>query len=277
MPEININNYARLIAQKLDSQDSNAGDNKIEASIWNKFVADKGGKTINNNITLDNAVKSISSYLANNAKSLGKSVEALAQEWLGGKPALNADNLAASLAENNQKDVKLETDPDKIKEKHEKAMAELKAKYNKTLEIAQKEKASNGLTYEKATDIMAEIRRKLNDISFVFIAKDENDRGSWHRNTDEEFITLLEQICNTQKEYSEQLKQLLQEFKNAYAAKKELEEKYPDLKNLSALKARIANSEYFFNIFEDAADKIREHHIDIAENKKDTQETQDNS
>ena len=277
MTEINVNNYAKLIAQKLDSQDSKAGDNKIEASIWNKFVADKGGNTIKHSITLDNAIKSISSYLVNNAKALGKSVEALAQEWLGGKAVLHADNLADSLVENNQESVKLETDPEKIKAQRDKHMAELKAKYNKTLEIAQNEKASNGLTYEKATDIIANIRKNLNGLSYVFVAENENDRGSWHWNTDEEFMALLERFCNTQKQYKELLKQMLQDFKNAYAAKKELEEKYPDLKHLSEMESRISQDEYYFNLFDDIVEQIKEIDASIAgtDIKKETQETKD--
>ena len=78
-----INNIASQIFSKLDSQDSKGSDNKIEASIWNKFVSDKGGKEISNYIKKENAVKSIISYLTNMSKKLGCTVEELANRWLG--------------------------------------------------------------------------------------------------------------------------------------------------------------------------------------------------
>ena len=50
---------AGTIAMALDAKDGKS-DGKISASIWNEFVADKGGKTIQYSINMDNAIKSIS-------------------------------------------------------------------------------------------------------------------------------------------------------------------------------------------------------------------------
>jgi hypothetical protein len=77
----NIRTMATDIARQLDNQDSNKGDGKIEASIWNEFVADKGGRQIRNSITLGNAIKSITTYIARNATKTGESFGDIADKW----------------------------------------------------------------------------------------------------------------------------------------------------------------------------------------------------
>lgn len=57
----NLTNRATVIAKELDKKDGNT-DNKISASIWNSYVADKGGNTIKHSISLENAIKSITVY-----------------------------------------------------------------------------------------------------------------------------------------------------------------------------------------------------------------------
>ena len=228
MPEININIYARLIAQKLDSQDSNAGDNKIEASIWNKFVADKGGKTINNNITMENAVKSITAYLINNAKSLGKSLDALASEWLGRPVAALEENVAGA-----DNEVKLD-DPELAKKVKEEQAA-LEAKYNKLENIAKNEKAENGMTYQEANAVISNIRRHMPGIDRIFVVDKESEPGHWKVRTDEEFIAELEKACKD----DPGLVKVLENYKKAYAAKKELETKHPELKNMNDIATKV--------------------------------------
>jgi len=71
---------SKNIAGILDGNDGKK-DSKIDASVWNEFVKDKGGKTIKNSITLENAQKSISAYLNRMSKQTGKSKEELAAEW----------------------------------------------------------------------------------------------------------------------------------------------------------------------------------------------------
>ena len=72
---------AGTIAMALDAKDGKS-DGKISASIWNEFVADKGGKIIQHSINMDNAIKSISTYLARNAESMKENVNNLASNWL---------------------------------------------------------------------------------------------------------------------------------------------------------------------------------------------------
>ena len=69
------------IAKELDKKDGKE-DGKISASIWNEFVADKGGKTIQYSITLENATKSISTYLHRNNNANGESKNNILSEWL---------------------------------------------------------------------------------------------------------------------------------------------------------------------------------------------------
>ena len=73
---------AYQIAAKLDAQDGNT-NGEISASIWNKFVEDKGGKQIKESISLKSAMNSITTYLVRQAKSAGQTVDTLAQDWLG--------------------------------------------------------------------------------------------------------------------------------------------------------------------------------------------------
>lgn len=79
-PKIN-STQAGQIAKQLDKKDGKE-DGKIAASIWNEFVADKGGKQIKYSITLENAMKSISTYLHKNANKAGQTVKDLADSWL---------------------------------------------------------------------------------------------------------------------------------------------------------------------------------------------------
>lgn len=77
----NLRSMATDIAKQLDQKDNNKGDGKIEASIWNEFVADKDGRQIKNSITLENAIKSITTYLARNAAKTGEAFGDIADKW----------------------------------------------------------------------------------------------------------------------------------------------------------------------------------------------------
>ena len=76
---------AGLLAQKLDAADGTK-DGKIEASIWNEFVKDKGGKEVNEFINVGDAMNSITKYAIRNAKTLDKDIEVLAKEWTEAAP-----------------------------------------------------------------------------------------------------------------------------------------------------------------------------------------------
>ncbi len=73
---------AGQIVQQLNKKDSK-DDEKIEASIWNKFVGELGaGKTIQKSISLDDAVNSVTTYLVRLARQSKVSVDELAAKWL---------------------------------------------------------------------------------------------------------------------------------------------------------------------------------------------------
>lgn len=71
---------AGLMAQKLDAADGTK-DGKINASIWNEFVKDKGGKEVREFINVEAAMNSITTYVVRESKKAAKSVESLAKEW----------------------------------------------------------------------------------------------------------------------------------------------------------------------------------------------------
>lgn len=82
MTKINFKpNAASVLAQNLDVKDGKK-DGKISASVWNDFVKDKGGKTIKYSISVENAEKSISTYLSRNSKEAGKAKDTLGFEWM---------------------------------------------------------------------------------------------------------------------------------------------------------------------------------------------------
>ena len=73
---------AGQIAQKLDAQDGKI-DGKIKASIWNDFAKSVGGKEIKNEISIENAIGSITLYAQREAaKSVeGQSATQVAKNW----------------------------------------------------------------------------------------------------------------------------------------------------------------------------------------------------
>ena len=73
---------AGQIVQQLDNKDNNK-DNKIEASIWNKFVQElEIGSSITKSISLNDAVNSVTTYLVRLARQSKGSVDELAKKWL---------------------------------------------------------------------------------------------------------------------------------------------------------------------------------------------------
>ena len=73
---------AGQIVQQLN-KNNNKDDEKIEASIWNKFVQELGtGSSINESISLKDAVNSVTTYLVRLARQSKESVDELAKKWL---------------------------------------------------------------------------------------------------------------------------------------------------------------------------------------------------
>ena len=95
---------AYQIALKLDKMDEGGKDSKINKSIWDKFAQEYNGKEINESMTLDQATKSITTYLIRKASELGTTAEKLAQEWLGKDSNEQSENIVNNRAfeiENN--------------------------------------------------------------------------------------------------------------------------------------------------------------------------------
>lgn len=80
---------AGQIAQRLDAKDGSK-DGKIEASIWNDFVKDKGGKEVKEFINVVDAMNSITTYAVRNAKNAAKGIDDLAMDWLGKEPPVES-------------------------------------------------------------------------------------------------------------------------------------------------------------------------------------------
>ena len=83
MTEINPilkNTSAYKIAENLDKQDGTA-DGKISGSVWNEFVKDKGGKEVKEFISIEDAMKSITTYAIRGAKAAKTSANELGEKW----------------------------------------------------------------------------------------------------------------------------------------------------------------------------------------------------
>ena len=97
---------AGKLAQQLDAADGET-DGKISESIWNEFVKDKGGKTVDEFISTEDAMNSITTYVIKEAKNKNKNATELAQEWTNAAPASNnsseGSNGAAKTAASKKK------------------------------------------------------------------------------------------------------------------------------------------------------------------------------
>lgn len=96
---------AKRIAVILDEKDTKGKDGKIEASIWNSFVSDKGGKKIREYISINAAIKSLTTYLCRQAKAKGVLIKKLGQDWID-LAGLSADNKTAEKKKSGAKDSK---------------------------------------------------------------------------------------------------------------------------------------------------------------------------
>ena len=74
---------AGLMAKELDAKDGDKSQGYIDASVWNEFVKKIGvGKEIKTKISIENAMKSITTYCVREAAKLeGKTGTDIAREW----------------------------------------------------------------------------------------------------------------------------------------------------------------------------------------------------
>lgn len=105
---------AGMIAQKLDAKDGTK-DGKIEASIWKDFIKEigTGNDNVDEFITVENAMKSITKYVIGAAKKTNKNVETLANEWLNNVGSSNGTNGADAADGADKSEAASATDGDK--------------------------------------------------------------------------------------------------------------------------------------------------------------------
>ena len=72
---------AKGIANKLDQTDETGKDGYIIANVWNDFVSDKNGKQIKTAIGINNAIKSISTYLYREALKTNEEITNIGDKW----------------------------------------------------------------------------------------------------------------------------------------------------------------------------------------------------
>lgn len=137
------------IFAKLDAMDGGGADGKIEASIWNTFADVAGGKHIKNFINKDNAIKSISAYIARASEDVKNKISDFVKNS-------NIDNTKAT-GNSSTTNTTSKTDEDstisRMIEERETAIKQAKEEQPK-LEEKIRVKASNGMSYKEAQGIM---------------------------------------------------------------------------------------------------------------------------
>lgn len=160
---------AGTIAMALDAKDGKS-DGKISASIWNEFVADKGGKTIQNSINMDNAIKSISTYLARNAESMKENVNNLASNWLAKVVVPKENENEAVVAETTKEEVEEIEDTEVWADAEVTEDAERLTRLNNTVKKA-KAYAQSRRNGNEGITISANVSR---DVVYVDMGQDGN-------------------------------------------------------------------------------------------------------
>ena len=199
--EINPNLNAEAIFAKLDSYDKKGSDGKIEACIWNKFAKVAGGKEIKNEINKENAIKSISTYIARASDEVKKQIAV----FLSFQGML--DDHMKEIYTEEQREYALMTDD------------ELEAK---RLELAEEvffTKASNGMGYALAKEKLSELW-----VSIVGMGPNSLEAMFVH-DLDAKKLNYLESAIR------KYCPQFLNEFLQAKDAVEELESKNPGIKD----------------------------------------------
>lgn len=183
-----VNMSPEVIFAKLDSLDNKGADEKIEASIWNKFADIAGGKHIKNEINKSDALKSISSYLAKATDEIKQNIKAFI--W--------TESLIT------------ETMTPEQKELHNMSDKDLKNKYEELSQQFIKTKSSAGMSYKEARFKLGELWSRVARASITPLASDSK--------LDEKQLQYLEKGIKTYfPEYIEDFyaaKETIEEFEN---------------------------------------------------------------
>ena len=203
---------AGQIAQKLDAADGTK-DGKINASIWNEFVEDKGGKKIKESIDVVSAMNSITTYVVREAKKAGKNVEVLAQEWAGGikspEGAAAASGSEAVEGEGNKANPAGSGETGTVNSPVKKKEEQIQADYNnvkvtvpkKEVESkspANKEEVDNIVNaMNEAEEVANKILEAYSKIKFPFLPRDvDNMENALKLINKDNVIYVLEKIPN---------------------------------------------------------------------------------
>ena len=156
---------AGQIAQKLDAADGTK-DGKIEKSIWDAFAKEHGGKTIKESIDVESAMNSITTYVVKCAKSAGKGINDLAQEWLNkdyapatesGTGAAEGEDGAAAAAEEEKAPAAEETTPENTTNSVQKDFDSVK------VNISRKQLPEITKAQQEAQAIVADLKKMYNE------------------------------------------------------------------------------------------------------------------
>lgn len=127
---VNSNTLAKQLAHALDAMDKKGIDGKIEASVWNNFVYDKGGKKIEKYITVNSAIKSLVVYLCRQAQAKNKLIKNLGMEWINSLNHISDNSVVQNVKKNTSDVKKVDTSYSKM----ERNLALQKAKNDSRLE-----------------------------------------------------------------------------------------------------------------------------------------------
>lgn len=137
------------IFAKLDAMDSRGTDGKIEASIWNSFADVAGGKHIKNFINKDNALKSISAYIARASEDVKNKIS----DFVKNSNASSTNNTSATDSSSTANTTGETVEESDIIKKWKAGIKQAKEEQPK-LEEKIGAKASNGMSYKEAQGIM---------------------------------------------------------------------------------------------------------------------------
>ncbi len=214
------------IFAKLDAMDGGGADGKIEASIWNTFADVAGGKHIKNFINKDNAIKSISAYIARASEDVKNKIS----DFLKNSNASSTNNTSAtdtSSTANTIETLDAGTFRSRLidfwREEEAPAIKQAKEEQPK-LEEKIGAKASNGMSYKEAQGIMRRIYSlfgsgvAVTKTSESFLEIPSHDKIEW-----------LGKVLSSLASEKERAKELYELFSEAKSAIYELEKNNPDI------------------------------------------------
>lgn len=259
-----LNAMAQEVYNLLDAKETadgvNNGKDKLGDSIWNKFVGpDENGKNqvgngekskIEKEIPFQNAISSIASYIKNKGTAaIQEALKRIGIEW---KPSVEVE--ANSDVQQEQNANKLDPKVRAAAKQKLKAMQEARAKETKKYEEIEKQKNTikvkvniNGeekeMTYKEITSQLYSFKSRM---SMLGVVKDpKTGKNRWPRLS--ELHSHLKYHASRGDASSQKM---LGEMEGLLAAKHQLEEKYPDFKNINYVKTENQGKASYWGVLE---------------------------